>query len=79
MYAQGSTVGVRNSKVTVLLDDDEFARLDQFCEAKGFKKSTLISRLIRQHLDRAGFPSQSPLPFPEAPARRSRSPADVAK
>jgi len=56
-------VGTRHSKVTVLLDEDEFARLDQFCEARGFKKSTLISRLIREHLDREAFPSQSPLPL----------------
>ena len=55
---KGKAVGSRNSKVTVLLDADEFARLDQFCEVRGFKKSTLISRLIREHLDREAFPGQ---------------------
>ncbi len=43
------------SKVTVLLSDDEFARLDAYCRERGYKKSTLLARLIRQYLDMEGF------------------------
>jgi hypothetical protein len=38
-------------KVTVLLADDEFDRFDAYCEERGFKKSTLIARLVRDLLD----------------------------
>lgn len=31
---------------------DEASRFEKFCEARGHKKSTLIARLIREHLDR---------------------------
>jgi hypothetical protein len=43
------------NKVTVLLSDEEFERLDYFCRDRGFKKSTLIARLIRQYLDLEGY------------------------
>lgn len=39
------------TKGTVLLSDDEFDRLDNYCRDRGFKKSTLIARLVRQYLD----------------------------
>jgi len=51
------------SKVTVLLSSSEFARLDAYCEEHGFKKSTLIARLIREHLDVQQFPRQEVLPL----------------
>lgn len=68
-------VGTRQSKVTVLLDRDEFARLDQFCQVRGFKKSTLISRLIREYLDREAFPSQPTPPLHEllSPPRKTHA------
>ena len=43
------------TKITVLLNDEEFARFDQYCRDRGFKKSTLIARLIRQFLDLEGY------------------------
>ena len=43
------------NKVTVLLSDEEFDRLDSFCRERGYKKSTLIARLIRQFLDMEGY------------------------
>jgi hypothetical protein len=49
------------SKVTVLLDEAEFDRLDSYCTDRGFKKSTLIARLIREHLARECFPNQQVL------------------
>ena len=49
------------SKVTVLLDPSEFERLDSYCERRGFKKSTLLARLVRDYLDNEGFHIQSQL------------------
>ena len=43
------------SKITVLLDPEEFDRFEDYCKSLGYKKSTLITRLIREHLDSAGF------------------------
>jgi hypothetical protein len=42
-------------KITVLLSDDEFDRFDTYCRERGYKKSTLIARLIRQYLDLEGY------------------------
>ncbi len=42
-------------KITVLLSEDEFSRFDGFCRERGFKKSTLLARLIRQFLDMEGY------------------------
>jgi hypothetical protein len=47
----------------VLIDEFGFERLSSYCEERGFKKSTLIVRLIREHLDREGFHVQSQLPL----------------
>lgn len=41
-------------RVQVLMRPDEANRFEAFCEAQGHKKSTLIARLIREHLDREG-------------------------
>lgn len=56
-------------KVTVLLHHQEFARLDAYCHIRGFKKSTLIARLIRDYLDREGFDLQRELPLERPPQR----------
>lgn len=42
-------------KVTVLLEPTEFEHLDSYCGTYGYKKSTLISRLVRDHLSREGY------------------------
>lgn len=56
-------------KITVLLDEQEFRRFEAYCEERGFKKSTLAARLIREHLDREAFnsPQQLPLLSPSRP------------
>jgi metal-responsive CopG/Arc/MetJ family transcriptional regulator len=54
------------AKISVLLDDEEFARFDTYCRERGYKKSTLIARLIRQFLDLEGYG----LTNPRAPAAR---------
>lgn len=46
------------ARVHVLIPDDEAGRFDAYCKEKGFKKSTLIVRLIREHLDRERFEAQ---------------------
>lgn len=49
------------SKVSVLLTEGEEARFAAYCAERGFKKSTLIARLIREHLDREGYAPQGGL------------------
>ena len=46
-------------KISVLLDSEEFDRFDAYCQERGFKKSTLIARLIRDHLDESAFDGQA--------------------
>jgi hypothetical protein len=60
-------------KVTVLLAPEEFERLDHYCRDRGFKKSTLIARLVRQYLDMEGYgvprdPNRNP--FSRGPGSR---------
>jgi hypothetical protein len=49
------------AKISVLLGDVEEERFTAYCREKGFKKSTLVVRLIREHLDREGYASQRSL------------------
>jgi hypothetical protein len=42
------------NRVTVLLTNDIFARLEEYCKEKGYKKSTLAEKLIKDHLDKEG-------------------------
>ena len=44
------------------MSDHDAGRFGAYCEAKGFKKSTLIARLIREHLDRENFAPGERLP-----------------
>ena len=46
------------TKITVLLSDEEFDRFDNYCRERGYKKSTLIARLVRQYLDLEGYGNQ---------------------
>ena len=39
-------------RLTVLLKPEDANRLDAYCDASGRKKSTLVARLIRDHLDK---------------------------
>lgn len=60
------------SKITVLLPNDEFSRFETYCDERGYKKSTLIARLIREHLDVEGFPNQGTLKLTGAPPTKLR-------
>lgn len=42
-------------KISVLLPKDEAERFDEYCRQEGYKKSTLVARLIREHLDKHAF------------------------
>ena len=57
----GPAPGAKRPKISVLLALGEAERFEAYCEARGFKKSTLIARLIREHLDREGFQTQGSL------------------
>lgn len=57
--------------MTVLLSMEEFHRLDAYCRKNAFKKSTLIARLVRDHLDSEGFAVQPDLPLDLSPESRS--------
>lgn len=55
------------ARVHVLLSQAEADRLDGYCRDRGFKKSTLIARLVREYLDREQYPAQRGL-FEGSPA-----------
>jgi metal-responsive CopG/Arc/MetJ family transcriptional regulator len=61
------------SKVTVLLPEEEFHRLDGYCRERGYKKSTLVARLIRQYLDLEGYGVQRDNPFNRFPGGSKRA------
>ncbi len=48
-------------RVTVLLSKEEGEIFEAYCAENGFKKSTLINRLIREHIENKGFQYQKEL------------------
>jgi hypothetical protein len=48
-------------RIQVLMDREEASRFEDYCRDQGFKKSTLIARLIREHLNREHFKMQRDL------------------
>lgn len=48
-------------RVQVLMPREEADRFDAYCRQLGFKKSTLIARLIREHLVEEHFAQQQDL------------------
>lgn len=47
-------------RVQVLLRATDAERFERFCLQRGYKKSTLIAHLIREHLNHEGFESPGP-------------------
>jgi len=45
----------RQAKISVLLSPGEARRFEAYCQERGHKKSTLIARLIREHLNRERY------------------------
>ena len=58
----------KRNKITVLLDESEFRWFEAFCFERGHRKSTLIARLIREHLKSQGFTTQGDLPLAGQPS-----------
>ena len=48
-------------RVQVLIPKAEADRFDAYCREKGYKKSPLIARLVREYLDRESFNVQPDL------------------
>lgn len=48
-------------RIQVLMPKAEAERFDAHCREKGYKKSPLIARLIREYLDSEGFNPQPDL------------------
>lgn len=40
------------TRIQVLLSKNEADHFDDYCRRKGFKKSTLIARLVREYLEK---------------------------
>ena len=59
------------ARITVLLTPADFAKFDAFCASRGHKKSTLIARLIREHLRHEGFSAPGALFPPQTRPRQS--------
>jgi metal-responsive CopG/Arc/MetJ family transcriptional regulator len=59
-------------RVQVLLPPDEAVRFDDYCRDRGFKKSTLIARLIRDYLEHERFKLQHELFEASAEGRKPR-------
>jgi hypothetical protein len=60
-------------RVTVILSDEEGEIFEAYCERQGFKKSTLISRLIREHIENSGFTHQRNLFGASSPKRDQKN------
>lgn len=50
-------------RMTVLMPSSDFEAFDAYCHEKGFKKSTLVRRLISEHLAQVGYQLQGKLPL----------------
>ena len=48
-------------RIQVLMPKAEAERFDAYCREKGYKKSPLIARLVREDLDNEGFNAQPDL------------------
>ena len=66
------------SKISVLVPEAEARRFEAYCTETGHKKSTLIVRLIREHLDRERFFVQGSL-YEQVNAEKSEALAAAAE
>ena len=57
-------------QITVLLDQGHYVRFKAYCDERGFKKSTLVAHLIRDHLDNEGYRLQRSLPLNNGKSER---------
>jgi hypothetical protein len=54
-----SDKSVKRNKITVLLDTSQSDLFEAYCRDRGYKKSTLVARLIREYLASEGFDEQA--------------------
>lgn len=66
------------SKISVLVPEAEARRFEAYCTQTGHKKSPLIVRLIREHLDRERFFVQGSL-YESVDAEKSEALAATAE
>jgi hypothetical protein len=59
-------------RIQVLMPPDEAERFEDYCRERGFKKSTLIVRLIREHLEQERFKPQHDLFEASGEGRKTR-------
>jgi hypothetical protein len=55
-------ISKRTVKLSVLLDPKVAELFDSYCSETGYKKSTLIVKLIKDHLNAKGYAVQLQLP-----------------
>ncbi len=55
-------VAAKMRKISVLLEPDGYERFESYCRTKGHKKSTLVSKLIRDFLDNEQGPATLQMP-----------------
>lgn len=69
--AAGAFVAKKKRKsINVILDMSGYRRFQKFCVERGYKKSTLVARLIRDYLDNEKFMMQSELPLTRSGAEK---------
>lgn len=49
------------ARIQVLMPPEDADRFEEYCRERGFKKSTLIVRLVREHLEHENFKPQHEL------------------
>ena len=60
-----------STRIQVLLNPEIAERFESYCLEHGHKKSTLIAHLVREFLDREGYPAQGTL-FPPDSGKKDR-------
>jgi len=60
------------TRIQVLMPAGDAERFEAYCHEKGHKKSTLIARLVREHLAREGFAVQTTMPLEARRRARAR-------
>jgi hypothetical protein len=61
IYAATCGLEPASMKVSVILAEPEAQVFQAYCDKNGYKKSTLICRLIREHLENENFALQTEL------------------
>jgi hypothetical protein len=51
----------RRKAINVILSPDDYRRFSTYCAQRGYKKSPLVARLIRDYLDSEKFAMQTEL------------------